>query len=500
MIKKIISMLLCGIMVCGMCACGGDTDRSSGANESATDSSASSSENSEADTDNTSSTDDVSDAVSEDDVSTDDTSGGEYVDQEGYELFLEASKTDKVLEERGFKDKGANSDYVPLNYDKMKAVWISQFDFNSVYCSNNAQRMKAQFKKYVEKAYDNLVSLGFNTVIVQVRPNADSFYPSAYYPWSHYVVGSYGNSAKYDPLEIMIELAHEKNLSFQAWINPMRGMSTANINKIDDAYTIKSWKSKMKYKTYLYEYNGLNYLNVAHEDVREHIINAAAEIVRNYDVDGVHMDDYFYWGEEPDFDITEFNAAKRKNATLTLQKFRYDNLNNLVSGIYSAIKEENKNVIFGISPAGNITQMYNKYYADVETWLSQDGYVDYIMPQIYFGMEHQTWSFPYTYQEWSKVTTNPNIKFMAGMSLGKAVSGNDPYAGTGADEWTKNKDVFKKCFEYSVKQSNYGGFAVFAYSYMFDPLTGEPNAATAEEVANCKAYFTTLIKGEVIKY
>jgi uncharacterized lipoprotein YddW (UPF0748 family) len=154
------------------------------------------------------------------------------------------------------------------------------------------------------------------------------------------------------------------------------------------------------------------------------------------------MDDYFYFGEEPAFDSVAFNEAKKENATITRQKFRYEKLNTLVSGIYSAIKAENKNVWFGISPAGNIDKMPTTYFADVETWLSQDGYVDYIMPQIYFGMEHQTWSFPYTYQRWAEATTNPNIKFYAGMTLGKAVSGTwgdkDTYAGTGADEWIDN--------------------------------------------------------------
>ncbi len=486
MFKRIVASLLCALTLVGITSCGENA----------------SSEESKAET-----SADASEGASEDESASGEASN--YVDKEGYEQFLKASAVDKVLAERGFKDKGANADYVPLNYDKMKAMWISQFDFNTVYFDGRGQRNEAKFRELVGKAYDNLVRLGFNTVIVQVRPNTDCFYPSAYYPWSHYVLGSYGKYANYDPIKIMVEMAHEKNLSFHAWINPMRGMSAADLAKVDDVYPVASWTSvanKKKCAGYLYSRaaDGLYYLNIAYEDVRKVIINAAAEIVRNYDVDGVHMDDYFYFGEEPSFDIDAFNKAKKEKPSLTRKEFRFNHLNTLVSGIYSAVKAENEKVLFGISPAGNLSKMATEYFADVETWLSEDGYVDYIMPQIYFGMEHGSWSFPDTYKRWSEITTNPNIMFMAGMTFGKAVSGydneGDQYAGAGKDEWINNKDVFKKCFEFSVKQPNYDGFAIFCYQYLWNPLSGAPYVKTAQELANCKEYFTDIIKGEPIKY
>jgi len=487
MFKRIISTLLAIVTLCALCACGGNDT----SNESST----------------TDSSKDVSGNTSETE-SSENKDVADYTDKEGYEQFLKVSKIDKVLEKRGFLDTGANSDYKPLNYDKMKAMWICQFDFDVVYKNGNRQRNEEEFKKLVEQAYDNLLSLGFNTVIVQVRPNADCFYPSAYYPYSHYILGEYGGYSKYDALKIMLDLAHEKELSFHAWINPMRGMSSANLDKINEVYPVASWTSpanKKRCANYLYERkeDGLCYLNIAYEEVREVIIKAAAEIVRHYDVDGVHMDDYFYFGEEKAFDSVAFNEAKKENAALTLRKFRYEKLNTLVSGIYSAIKAENKNVWFGISPAGNIDKMPTTYFADVNTWLSKDGYIDYIMPQIYFGMEHQTWSFPFTYERWAEVTTNPNIKFYAGMTLGKAVDGykgtGDQYGGSGRNEWIDNKDVFKKCFEYSVKQSNYDGFAIFCYKYLWNPLTGKPVKETEEELKNSKEYFTDIIKGEPIE-
>ncbi len=434
------------------------------------------------------------------DVSEEVSDESRIVDEEGYKQYLKVAEVDSVLANRGFKDLGANKEYKPLNYTVMKALWISQFDFSPVYYTSKRQRSESSFTKLVEQAFDNVVELGFNTIIVQVRPNADSFYPSAYYPWSSYVLYSYSKKASYDPLKIMIDEAHERGLSFQAWINPMRGMSTSNLGKISDEYIMTDWVGTRK----LYNYNSLNYLNIAFEDVRQLIINGAAEIVRNYNVDGVHMDDYFYFGEESAFDNVEYNAAKASNRSLTLQQFRYDNLNKLVSGIYSAIKAENSNVLFGISPAGNLNRMATTYYADVRTWLSKDGYVDYIMPQIYFGMEHQTWSFPDTYQRWSDIITNSEIRFMAGMSWGKAVSAydgsGDPYAGTGTNEWIDNKDVIKKCLKYAIGQDNFSGYAMFCYQYLWDPVSGEANVKTAQELANSKKYMTEVIQGEIIKY
>ena len=427
-----------------------------------------------------------------------------YIDKEGYKQFLEVSKIDKTLADRGFKDKGANSDYIPLNYDKMKAMWISQFDFSNVYGTGSTQRSESDFRIYVERAYDNLVSLGFNTVIVQMRPNGDSFYPSAYYPWSYYVMGAYGRVGKYDPIEIMIEEAHERNLSFQAWINPMRGMSSANLSKVNAVYPTAQWKKDSSKSRYLYTYNSLDYFNIAYEEVRQLIIDGVAEIVRNYDVDGVHMDDYFYFGEAADFDDKEYNEARKQSAILTRQKFRYNNLNALVSGIYSVIKEENKNVIFGISPAGNLDQMGTKYYADVKTWLSKDGYVDYIMPQLYFGMEHQSYGFENIYNRWSALVKNKNIRFMPGITFEKAIEGTngkeDKYAGLGKDEWIENKDVIKKCLEFSVKQPNFSGYAVFSYMCLWNAVNGTENHRVAEELENCKKYFTDIIKGKVIEY
>ena len=509
MTKRIIAMLLAAITLFAFCACGTEDTSKDASTESQAESKAETSADASADNTSTDASAETSEeASSESSESSEDGDVAIIKDKDGYKQFQKVAKVDKVLAERGFLDVGANSDYKPLNYDVMKAAWISQGDFGDLYTNGKKQRSETSFKKLVIKAYDNLISMGYNTVIVQVRPNADSFYPSAYYAPSYYVVGSYGNKFSYDALEIMIDIAHKKGLSFQAWVNPMRGMSETNLGNLNNVYVMKDWTSvanKKKCARYIYVHqaNKTCYLNISFPEVRELIIDGIAEIVRHYDVDGIHMDDYFYFAGDDALDVTELAEAQKKNATINKQKFRYGNLNKLISGVYEAIKTENPNVIFGISPAGNLDSMATTYYADVRTWLSKDGYVDYIMPQLYFGMEHGSWAYDDAYQRWSAIKTNPNVRFMVGMSFGKALMGYngnpDQYAGAGANEWIENKDVLKKCLTFAKQQKDFTGYAFFAYSYQFDPLTGKPNPESAEEVKNLKPVLES-IKSKVIEY
>jgi len=141
--------------------------------------------------------------------------------KEGTPIDPDEPYTDPLVAAREELKQGANSDYKPLNYETMKAMWISQFDLTNVF-RDGSLRSEESFRKIFASLCERLVTDGYNTVIVQVRPYGDSFYPSAYYPWSEYVMGSYGLYASYDPLKVMIEEAHKVDLSFQAWINPMR--------------------------------------------------------------------------------------------------------------------------------------------------------------------------------------------------------------------------------------------------------------------------------------
>ena len=489
--KRIVAFMLCAFMMSGIASCGKEEASSEAPSEnsevvseitSENSSDGSSEMNSEGTSESTSesTSENTSESPSED--ASEETS--EETGAEGSGNYAELAKKDNLLSERGVLEKGANSDYVPLNYDKMKAMWISQFDFESVYSNGVKQRSESSYRELVATALNNVKALGFNTVIVQVRPNGDSFYPSEYYPWSHFINGSYGKYAKYDPLKIFIEEAHARELSFQAWINPMRAMWVEDSKKIDSNYPMASWMKDESKSRYLFVGTYIDkpcyFLNVYYEEVRQLIIDGAAEIVRYYDVDGVHMDDYFYPGDDLEMDKEELRAEMAKNAAMTLKKMRYESLNKLISGIYSAVKAENKNVLFGISPAGNLNNVRNSHYADVDTWCGNKGYIDYIMPQIYWGFDHTICPFAPTYQNWA-VLCCEDVKYMVGLTLSNAIYG---YNGTLYQEFIQNKDVYKRSFEYMNAQSSFDGFAVFCYQYFFNAISNEPRVETAEELAN----------------
>jgi len=372
-----------------------------------------------------------------------------------------------------------------LNYTDVKAMWISQFDLSEPLCDGK-QRDKYQFTRLIEDMLDNVKSIGVNTVIVQVRPNADSLYPSKYYPPSVYAVGAYGNEFSYDPFEIIVEEAHERELSIHAWINPMRAMTETQIENIDERFTLKKWWDNEKLrKKYFPTVGGRVYLNIAYPEVRQLITDGAREIIEKYDVDGLHMDDYFYPTTDTEFDT---DAYEEYGKGKSLGDWRRDNLNTLVKGIYDAVKQESQKVLFGISPAGTMEKDYETMYADVYEWCKNEGYIDYICPQIYFGMEHETCSFDNMTDQWNAIVKSDTVKMWVGMTLGKTVAANagegDKWAGTGRDEWINNKDVLKRCLDYTKNADKCVGVAFFSYQYFFDSLTGWENEASQEERDN----------------
>ena len=425
--------------------------------------------------------------------SSDDTESG--VDDEGSSDAegsdsTEISDTEDVSQD---DDRSDVDDEKMNNYTYFKGVWLTQFDLLNIHLSNGVQRDRESFVELSRTVFNNIKNDGYNSVIVQVRPYADSYYPSEYYPVSNYVSGTFGNEDIYDPIEILVELAHECELEFHAWLNPMRGMKDTEIIDVPDKYPIKQWYNDADLRSkYLSLYNGRYYLNPAYDEVRKLIANGAYEVTSRYEIDGVHIDDYFYPTTDLAFDAISYSEYIAKGGNMSLAEFRYNNLDLMVSSMYSAIKSADKDAVFGISPAGNIDNTYKLMYADVYKWCSEPGYLDYICPQIYFGLEHATHDFVKIYNVWRSIVTQEGIRIYVGMTLGKAESGVDNYAGSGKDEWANNKDVLKRCVEYLSARGECSGVVLFCYQHMYDPITGESVEKTAEERANLKSSLLNL--------
>lgn len=184
-------------------------------------------------------------------------------------------------------------------------------------------------------------------------------------------------------------------------MNPYRIRTSANIkNELDEDSLAYYWLTEDTGE--VIEYAGGIYYNPGSELAREHIINGVAEIVENYEVDGIHFDDYFYPTiPTPPLTRPGLPGLQVGGAKVSLGDWRRENVNELVRETYAEIKRIDPSVRFGISPQGNTDINYNEQYIDVEEWLSSAGYLDYICPQIYYGFENDTCPFSATVKEWN---------------------------------------------------------------------------------------------------
>lgn len=378
-----------------------------------------------------------------------------------------------------------------INHEDFKAIWLSQFDMVDVYTSNDQQRDADDFEEKIDQILLNVKNMGFNTVIIQTRPNCDSIYPSDFFPPSKYAVGGYDNDFSYDPIKIIVDKCHKQGLSVQGWINPLRCMNVDELRYIDNKYKIKQWYNDQSANgTYIVEYNGKYYLNPAYDEVVDYILQGVDELLQRYDFDGIHMDDYFYPTTSEEFDDQAFDEYITKYGDISRKDFRHKNINNLVKRIYNTVKESNSNKLFGISPEGNINSAINTSFADVSTWCAENGYIDYICPQIYWGFEHQTHPFNKVCDDWSALVTNKKVKLFIGITLGKAYSKEDQWSGSGKDEWKNYNDIIKRSVEYTLTLDKCSGVSFFSYQYFYNVKTNERTSQTADEVDNMLLVFS----------
>lgn len=359
---------------------------------------------------------------------------------------------------------------------EFKAVWVPFMDLN---LSGEDEQHFGIFKEKFDSIIRNAKEAGMNTVIVHIRPFADSFYRSQYLPWSHLLTGTQGQDPGYDALAYMVQAAHNAGLSFHAWINPLRIRSNYTPETLASSNPHTVWRSDgdASNDNWTVELKGAIWFNPCYEQVRTLIIDSVCEMVKKYDVDAVHMDDYFYPTQEESFDqqgYDDYCASVTEGEPLSLSNWRMQQINLLVSGLYQAIKQTKSSVLFGISPQANLENC-QEMYADIETWCSQPGYVDYICPQIYYPFESPTKPFTRTAEEWKTLVTCPDVRLYAGLALYKA---NDPEADDGL--WVGTDDVIRRQLE-TLEDQGYGGFALYSYSYLFAQQT----SAAMEQVKEC---------------
>ncbi|MCM1133315.1 MAG: family 10 glycosylhydrolase [Ruminococcus flavefaciens] len=337
----------------------------------------------------------------------------------------------------------STADYIPLNFTNQAGLWLPYMDFED-YMYN---RTEDEYREEVRKILSSAKAEGINTVYFHIHPNGDAYYKSEIFPKGIYYTGDY------DPLEIMLDEAHDMGISVHGWINPYRMQTAEQMTALPDDFIVNQWVNEDSPMVKII--NGRYYLNPAYDEVTELVSDCADEILRNYDVDGIHIDDYFYPTTDTDFDREAFESSGNSD----LAQWRTDNITEMVKSLYDTVKSHNKRVKFGISPQGNISANYNSQYADVKLWADTEGYADYIIPQIYFGFKNETCPFEATLHEWEDITGD-GVSLVIGLAEYKTGE-EDKWAGaSGETEWIENPDIIQQQIDL-VKSSSADGYALY---------------------------------------
>ena len=267
----------------------------------------------------------------------------------------------------------------------------------------------AQQQTELLQLLDQAASLQLNAVVLQVRPMCDALYESRLEPWSEYLTGVSGRSPGYDPLAFAVRAAHERGLELHAWFNPFRARHKTSSSAPDPLHLTRSRPDWIR------AHGKQLWLDPGLRDVQQHVLSVIADVVKRYDVDGVHLDDYFSpypdAGAGPFPDESTFDAYRRRGGRLALDDWRRDNVNRFVAQLYRTVKSLKPHVKVGISPFGiwrpghppQIQGMdaFGDIYADSRLWL-QRGWVDYLSPQLYWRFDQAAQSFPVLLAWWAQ--------------------------------------------------------------------------------------------------
>ena len=295
---------------------------------------------------------------------------------------------------------------------EFRAAWIATVDNIDWPTRGNydSEKQKAEFIQLLDMHKKN----GMNAVIVQVRPATDAFYPSPFEPWSEWLTGKQGRPPfpYYDPLEFMVTETHKRGMEFHAWCNPYRAEHSIGKSSISPNHITRLFPK------WFLSYGGKRYFDPGNIEAQEHVVSVIRDIVKRYDIDGMHFDDYFYPYRVAGKEFPDQSSYENSGSSLPKDDWRRSNVDSIIAKLSRAIKEEKPHVKFGISPFGvwrNIDKdslgsatkagvtNYDDLYANVLLWL-KEGWIDYVAPQLYWEIGHKAAPYEVLVDWWSKHT------------------------------------------------------------------------------------------------
>ncbi len=329
-------------------------------------------------------------------------------------------------------------------------VWINYIEFADMIKGKN----ETQYKEHISDIISGIKDMGFNTIVLHIRSHCDAFYRSNIFPYSSLLK----SVPTFDPLDIFLEIAHNFGIKVHGWVNPYRiAKAGTNITDLSDTNPARS----------LYNEGCVSMLDSgiyfipSETKSQKLIIDGVREVIENYPLDGIHFDDYFYPTTDESFDKTSYENYKKlagENAK-SLGDFRRQSVNNLIFGVYQAVKSQGRNILFGVSPSADIEKNYNTLYADASHWIN-GGYVDYTCPQLYFGFEYpkEKFRFHNLLTEWEKLCNN-KVNTVIGLAAYKSGEMDAE-----SDEWIKNNDILSRQSRLVLENKDFFGICVYNYS------------------------------------
>ncbi|HXR83115.1 MAG TPA: family 10 glycosylhydrolase [Hanamia sp.] len=293
---------------------------------------------------------------------------------------------------------------------EFRGVWVAtvdNIDFpSSRFLSSDQQ--KDEFIKLLDMHKRN----GMNALVVQIRPASDAFYPSEYEPWSEFLTGKQGTppSPYYDPLKFMITETHKRGMEFHAWMNPYRAEFRVGKSSIAPTHITRL------HPEWFITYGSTKYFDPGNKEAQNFVVNVVRDVVKRYDVDAIHFDDYFYPYHIAGKEFNDAASYKKYGNGMSLDDWRRSNVDSIILHLSKAIKEENKYCQFGISPFGvwrNIDKdpegsetkagvtNYDDLYADILLWLKMK-WIDYVVPQLYWEVSQKVVGFKVLADWWAR--------------------------------------------------------------------------------------------------
>lgn len=348
--------------------------------------------------------------------------------------------------------------FTSIAHADFRGAWVASV-YNINYPSKTGLSVDAQ-KNEIIRLLDTAKRARLNALLVQVRPEGDALYSSSLEPWSRYLTGSQGGSPGFDPLAFFISEGKKRGIEIHAWLNPYRAAADGSKGRA-------SGHISKRFPQYTYRVGSSLWMDPGAPQVQDHIVRVVSDIVKRYDVAGVHFDDYFYPYPKDNGDVYPFPddatyaAYRARGGQLSRADWRRDNVNSLIRRVGQAVHAGRSGAKFGVSPFGiyrkgapaDVTagvDQYSQLYGDPVKWL-REGWVDYLAPQLYWR-DGGPQSFTSLLRWWRSPAVNPRgVSILPGIAVDRMTEKGWPAA-----EIAKQLSI-----ERSIQPRGRGGFLLW---------------------------------------